>query len=58
MTIDEEIESLLIEYGIDKYPEFKDDKKPQVLRALKTPNITFVGFENGSLVVDFDPVLH
>jgi hypothetical protein len=48
----------LLQHGINKYPEFKDDKKPQVLRALKTPNITFVGFENGSLVVDFDPVLH
>lgn len=58
MTIDEEIKSLLIKYGVTGNHEFKEESKQEVLRALKTPRITYVGFENGSLVVDFDPMVH
>ena len=56
MTIDEEIDSLFKKHGMTEKYEIKESTKKQVLNALRTPNITFVGFENGSLVIDYDPI--
>lgn len=58
MTIDQEIAEQLARHGISDCPEFVDSKKAEVLAALKTPNIhiNWIGFENGSLVIDYDPI--
>jgi hypothetical protein len=58
MTVDQEIAELLAKHGITKMPEFIESKKLEVLAALKTPNIriNWIGFENGSLVIDYDPI--
>jgi hypothetical protein len=58
MSIDQEISELLKKHGITEIPDFKDSKKAEVLAALKTPNIhiNWIGFENGSLVIDYDPI--
>lgn len=58
MTIDKEISDLLAKHGITEKYDFKDDKKVDILAALKTPNIriNWIGFEHGSLVIDYDPI--
>jgi hypothetical protein len=58
MTVDQEIAELLAKHGITQMPEFKESKKLEVLAALKTPNIriNWIGFEHGSLVIDYDPI--
>lgn len=58
MTIDQEISELLKKHGITDKLNFIDSKKPDVLAALKTPNIkiNWVGVEHGSLVIDYDPI--